>query len=601
MRASIRPSTPIISTLAHRLQRRALPRCTRLGNNELVKHAVVLALALLLGACNRIGAVVTVDSSAPLGAVSRLRARVTNNGQSSADVVIVPSGPPFSIPPVRKFELTFAADRTGSAQLTVDAEDGTGAVLARGTSPFDIPAGNEVDVPVHLGGPPGGGDGGMYTCSDGVLDGDETDVDCGGSCLPCAADKTCARDTDCTTRSCDTNHQCALVSAPPFWRPVAHMLTPRSNLAAVQATDGRLYALGGFYQNAAPSPLRSAEVYNAFTGQWTPIMQMGTNRSGPAAAPLADGRIAVAGGSTPTGVVGSTEYYASTGDAWAGGNDLTTARTAGAMVQLGDGRLLAIGGSMLASIDVSTPGSAPGGGTWTAFSPPLPFDLQFQAALIGADGRAYVLGGQRNSAPAVDAEAVVETFAPGATMWTNSVAPMPTGRNSLAAALAADGRIYAIAGEVAANPPVDVGVVEAWSPATNRWASLPAVTPRARLAAALAADGRVYALGGSYGGSTEKDLVEAYGPVFQLDLAQASAGATVSVKQGDNFAANATVSFSLVHAGTTTPIGSGTTDAQGVLATPVALGLPSVPAGSYVVRAVDNRSLYPVVRPLQVQ
>lgn len=41
------------------------------------------------------------------------------------------------------------------------------------------------------------------TCSDGVRDGYESDVDCGGSCAPCAAGRRCAADGDCTSNACD--------------------------------------------------------------------------------------------------------------------------------------------------------------------------------------------------------------------------------------------------------------------------------------------------------------------------------------------------------------------------------------------------------------
>ncbi len=43
-------------------------------------------------------------------------------------------------------------------------------------------------------------------CSDGVKDGDESDLDCGGSlCAPCATGLGCAVDTDCQTGACDTS------------------------------------------------------------------------------------------------------------------------------------------------------------------------------------------------------------------------------------------------------------------------------------------------------------------------------------------------------------------------------------------------------------
>lgn len=40
------------------------------------------------------------------------------------------------------------------------------------------------------------------SCDDGVLDGDETDVDCGGSCPPCEDDEMCAVNGDCASQAC---------------------------------------------------------------------------------------------------------------------------------------------------------------------------------------------------------------------------------------------------------------------------------------------------------------------------------------------------------------------------------------------------------------
>ncbi|MBI1970781.1 hypothetical protein HYS47_03470 [Candidatus Woesearchaeota archaeon] len=43
------------------------------------------------------------------------------------------------------------------------------------------------------------------TCENNVRDGDETDVDCGGSCSSCAAGASCLSDTDCATSFCDAS------------------------------------------------------------------------------------------------------------------------------------------------------------------------------------------------------------------------------------------------------------------------------------------------------------------------------------------------------------------------------------------------------------
>ena len=41
-----------------------------------------------------------------------------------------------------------------------------------------------------------------HTCADRVKNGDETDVDCGGSCGPCAEGRSCKAGADCTGKSC---------------------------------------------------------------------------------------------------------------------------------------------------------------------------------------------------------------------------------------------------------------------------------------------------------------------------------------------------------------------------------------------------------------
>jgi hypothetical protein len=48
-------------------------------------------------------------------------------------------------------------------------------------------------------------------CADGVRDGNETDVDCGGGCAPCAVGRLCALPADCGSGAC-VGHVCASVN-----------------------------------------------------------------------------------------------------------------------------------------------------------------------------------------------------------------------------------------------------------------------------------------------------------------------------------------------------------------------------------------------------
>lgn len=108
--------------------------------------------------------------------------------------------------------------------------------------------------------------------------------------------------------------------------------------------------------------------------------------------------------------------------------------------------------------------------------------------------------------------AVVTVTPAGATAnsWTD-VTPMPTARNSLAAATGSDGLVYAIGGTVSYSQ--DTTAVEAYDAATNVWAAKASLSSaRSGLAAVAGPDGLIYAIGGAnfYGGIS--GAVEAYDP-----------------------------------------------------------------------------------------
>jgi N-acetylneuraminic acid mutarotase len=124
------------------------------------------------------------------------------------------------------------------------------------------------------------------------------------------------------------------------------------------------------------------------------------------------------------------------------------------------------------------------------------------AAVAGADGRIYVIGGHGASG----AGRLVEIYDPGADSWTTG-AQMPTSRGDLAAVLGSDGKIYAIGGDYASvsDPGASI-VAEVYDPSTNMWQSLPSLpVGRSALAAAVDASGTIYAIGG-YDGTTAHEL-----------------------------------------------------------------------------------------------
>jgi hypothetical protein len=76
------------------------------------------------------------------------------------------------------------------------------------------------------------------------------------------------------------------------------MTIPRSNAAAAPLPDGRVLIAGGdtVGPGGYPTEVKGAEIYDPATGTFSPTGDMSVVREGPAAAPLPDGRVLVAGG-----------------------------------------------------------------------------------------------------------------------------------------------------------------------------------------------------------------------------------------------------------------------------------------------------------------
>jgi Kelch motif len=190
---------------------------------------------------------------------------------------------------------------------------------------------------------------------------------------------------------------------------VNDMTVARVRAAAAPLPDGRVLVLGG---NDGSDRLSSAEVFSPSTGAFTQVNDMTTDRAREAAAPLPDGRVLVAGGAAGSSAAAlqSAEVFdpATNSFSSAGIGAMGTARRAPAAAPLPDGRVLIAGGSngdfgeqYLASAEVFDPASN-----------------SFSSAGIGAmgvartgavaaglpDGRVLVAGGYDGSARFSSAE-----------------------------------------------------------------------------------------------------------------------------------------------------------------------------------------------------
>jgi hypothetical protein len=427
----------------------------------------------------------------------------------------------------------------------------------------------------------GGGDGGgpdllPSTCGDGKLDGDETDVDCGGSCLPCDVPRTCKVSGDCSTNSCNGG-RCELATAPPFWRPLPLMANERVSPTVLATPDRALLAIGG---GDSMNPIsNTVERYDINSGTWGPFAATVLARSAGAGG-IVGGKPYVAGG---LGNESQLEVYDSVSNMWSVvSNNIGFQIDQAGFVVSGDALYvfggLSAPGAVTDAVNRFTPATG-----WTALALMTP--RRALGGALGSDGLIYAVGGNDGTRAVTTAQ----RYSTVSGQWSDGVA-LPAAADNLGLAAAADGRLYAVGGNVAGAP---VATVNAYRPGDDRWTALaPLQNPRAGLGVVTGADGLVYAIGGGRTGATALRDVEAYGPTVQLAPSPLHAG-TAPTASGSNFAAGAKV---LVYGGPVssgTPIASGNSDGTGVLAP---ISLPAFTgAGSFLITFVDSRSRYPIV------
>ncbi len=111
-----------------------------------------------------------------------------------------PSDPPSSSDPSDPTEFTSLPDPSGTNGTSGTSDPSTATATTTGTADTDTATTTSTtsttDTSSSTGPLP-------ESCLDTQKNGDETDIDCGGSCPACTLDQTCLLDTDCDTLSCD--------------------------------------------------------------------------------------------------------------------------------------------------------------------------------------------------------------------------------------------------------------------------------------------------------------------------------------------------------------------------------------------------------------
>ena len=436
-----------------------------------------------------------------------------------------------------------------------------------------------------------GGDDAVASCSDEEQNQDETDVDCGGLCDPCAPHKHCEVPADCTTESC-VDTFCALASGPPSWIDGPTLPTYIGSMVAglgdatiwvLRGTRVAFLVGGGWTEVPVDDPLEFQIPFSdmAVVGDGTNVWTIGGRES--------DGLRVERAWGLPPGAA-----------AWTQLASIDPGRSSLAAAIGPDGKVYAIGGSPEPSANKSAYGSAvesyqpppaaPGVRMWDPAPADLPFGIIDHAAATVGD-HIYVLGGRAFTGYLSS----TLRWKPGDSAWSE-VADLPSVRANHGAATAGDGRLYVVGGDDDVNP---LDVVQAYSPEADHWfpvASLPA-GGRASLGVTLGPDGRIWAIGGA--GAASVGTVEIYGPELSLSPLQGPVGTQIQIA-GENFAASATVS---IRVGTldSPEVGTAETSEAGALTTPVVFTVPEgTKPGIITIHAVDDRSLFPVRRQFEV-
>ena len=266
------------------------------------------------------------------------------------------------------------------------------------------------------------------------------------------------------------------------------LFTGRSGHAAVPLPDGRVAVFGGFDTSATVTA--SIEVFNPSTDLWTASPGvLGTARARCSATLLPDGRVLVAGGETASAAdigLGTFEVWNPATGAVDATGFLLERRTRHRAVLLGDGRVLIAGGSRTdspgapnysrASAEVYDPST----GVCSPLSSMAVARAGHEATLL-ADGRVLVTGGHGTSTSA-------EVFDPAAGTFTGA-GSMAQARRDHTATLLADGSVLVAGGGAASS--------DRWIPSQNSFYPMQNLGDIRSLAAAVRiGNGRVMVTGG---------------------------------------------------------------------------------------------------------
>jgi hypothetical protein len=106
------------------------------------------------------------------------------------------------------------------------------------------------------------------SCEDGLQNGDETDVDCGGTCGPCEEGESCNVDADCAVGTCDSGI-CTVGTSSEFEASILIDTDWGSGYCArIEMTNGASFATKGW---SVLVDLNGSTTSSAWSGNYSPL------------------------------------------------------------------------------------------------------------------------------------------------------------------------------------------------------------------------------------------------------------------------------------------------------------------------------------------
>jgi hypothetical protein len=293
------------------------------------------------------------------------------------------------------------------------------------------------------------------------------------------------------------------------WTTTGDLAVEFHSFTATLLPSGKVLIAGGYiFQGDTSIPSADAELYDPASGTWATTGSLGTRRRDHTMTLLPNGRVLVAGGSSPSRLA-SAELYDPSSGTWTTTGSLATARGASTATLLPSGKVLVVGGisgisSILGSAELYDAAS----GTWTTTGSLATARYDHTATLL-PNGKVLVAGGTWAGPGSL---ASAELYDPTNGIWT------PTGnlvhaRYGATATLMPNGKVLVTGGVRAGPGGAFLETAELYNHVNGTWAETGSLgTPRTNHSAALLSNGQVLVSGGysGIGGDTTPTTAKLY-------------------------------------------------------------------------------------------